>query len=63
MNSKVYYWISLWIALLGVGFIAVYPLVTDFKFIQAQANWVFSLLYLTLCLNFLGGALTCPSSL
>ena len=55
MNSQVYYLISMWIAILGVGFIAVYPLSTDFTFTPEQANWVFSLLYLTLCLNFLGG--------
>jgi hypothetical protein len=62
MNSKVYYRISLWITILGIAFIAVYPLVTDFTFTHEQANWVFSLLYLTLCLNFLGGKQNEPES-
>lgn len=55
MNSQLYHRISLWMSILGIGFIAVYPLVIDFTFTLEQANWVFSLLYLTLCLNFLGG--------
>jgi hypothetical protein len=55
MNSQLYHRISLWLTILGIAFIAVYPLVSDFTFTHEQANWVFSLLYLSLCLNFLGG--------
>ena len=44
----------MWITILSVAFIAVYPLITDFTFTHEQANWVFSLLYLTLALNYLG---------
>jgi hypothetical protein len=62
MNSQVYHRISLWIAILGIAFLAVYPLATDFKYTPGQANWVFSLLYLTLCLNFLGGTKNEPET-
>lgn len=56
MKTPVLHRISLVVTILSVAFIAFYPLITDFTFTPEQANWVFSLLYLSLCLNFLGGA-------
>ena len=63
MNSQVYHRISLWITILGVAFVAVYSLITYFSFTHEQANWVFSLLYLAICLNFLGGKHNKPETI
>jgi hypothetical protein len=46
--------ISLLLSLCVISFIAVYSLIIDYQFPQDQINYLFSLLYLVLALNFLG---------
>lgn len=45
--------VSLWIILLVIGFIALFPMFKNEVITLAQANWIMSLLYLSLCLNHL----------
>ncbi len=50
MNAQTVRQASLWLILLTILFIALFPLVRDVAISPAQANWIMSLLYLSLCL-------------
>lgn len=54
MKKSIFSKISLILSLCLVGVIAVYSLVTDYHFPLDQVNYLFSLFYLILSLNFLG---------
>jgi O-antigen ligase len=56
MKNTIFIKISLLLSLCLISFIAVYSLIIDYQFPQEQVNYLFSMLYLVLALNFLGQA-------
>jgi hypothetical protein len=50
--------ISLYVSICLIAFIAGYSLIIDYQFPEDQINYLFSLFYMVLALNFLGGDLT-----
>jgi hypothetical protein len=55
MENKLLHKIFLYITLATITFVAVYSLIIDYKFPEYQLNYFFTLFYLILSLNFLGG--------
>jgi len=53
MNKNVIINISVIISICVLGFIATYSLIIDYQFNKEQVNYIFSLFYLVLALNFL----------
>jgi hypothetical protein len=53
MKNNILINISLIISICIIGFVAVYSLIIDYAFTKEQVNYLFSLMYLVLALNFL----------
>jgi DNA modification methylase len=54
MKNNILHRISLILAICLIGFIAGYSMLIDYQFPESQMNYIFSLFYLILTLNFLG---------
>jgi len=54
MNNEHFLNAGIWVTILAIVFIAVYPLLTDYFFSKNQCMLLFYLFYLTLFLNYLG---------
>jgi hypothetical protein len=57
MKNIILHKISLYLSICLIGFIASYSLIIGYQFPEDQINYLFSLFYMVLSLNFLGGNL------